>query len=240
VFFRSIALPTSSIRRAKAAIELQFDRLSPIPRNLAAFDVVPLRIEDNSDNFAIGIVAKDQLAAHGGEGRSITLHVQADGQALTFRFSNRQAVRAQAARLLTVSPSLFLPLVSLTILASAVNYRLNVELEAAETAVLSLQKATAKLHTIQTDRQSAWLDWTAAAGDRIAENSSCALQRLGQAGVPTSVKLFEAGVGAIHVTFAGPLPQTARQRIDPRGDLTWLDDGDSEAQWVKFGANACS
>lgn len=240
MFVRTITLPTSSLRRARAAVELQFDRFSPMPRDLAAFDVVPLRGGEEGPNYAVGIVSKARLAERRIQSGRVSIRTDVEGQTVAFRFRNAEIIKAQAQRFMSVSPSVFLALVTLSVLAGVVNYRLSRELQASEVSVAAIEKSAANLKLRQTDQQSAWSDWTAAVGDRVADNASCALQRIGRGDTPVSIKLFEAGAGAVHVTFATPLSQKAREKIDPRGDLTWLDDGDSRAQWVKFGGNVCS
>lgn len=239
LFVRTISLPTSSLRNARSAVELQFDRLSPLPRALATFDVVGLKGVGGANRYAVGIVAKARLADSSETGSAIQLKAEVEGQPVVFRFRNRKFVSVRAQKLTAASPSVFLVIGALSILAAAVDYRLVRELEIMERSVQSLERAAIETRRGRADQQSSWSDWTSVADDRLADNASCALRRLAEAGEPISVKLLEAGSGATHVTFASPLSERARDRIDPDGRLTWMDDETSRSQWVRFGSDAC-
>jgi hypothetical protein len=215
VFVRAVDLPTASLVKARDAIELQLDILSPLPADAVVASVVMLGPADSGlTRFAVGFAARslfDNDAAAGASGpAAIRLTGRLDGEELEFRFENpyRADARAQRdrSRLVLATSAL----AALAMMAGAVSLRLGGDidtmqqrLDAAEAAV----QRSIRLHTTQGEARTAWAATGAAHNARLVNCAFTALAK-GAAG-RVYLTSFAVDGGVATASFSRPLDPAA-------------------------------
>lgn len=210
VFVRAVDLPTASETKARAAVALQLDILSPLPAGETVSSMVLLGpVEGGLTRFAVGMAPRSLFASHaaaGGRGPvAIRLAGRLDGQLISFRFENPHRAEARTKAAQGRLSTLVVVGACIAVLLAGLSLRLQREIDAAQAQADATD--TAVHQALQSGRAggedvAGWL--SARAGN--AALVECALLKAAAAGGdggPVDLSDLSIGDGAAIITFAG-------------------------------------
>ena len=240
VFVRVVSLPTTKLARARAAVELQLDRLSPVPRDEVVFDVAPLGASVGAaTRYAVGIVGRDDLTAAGAlfpEQAFLRESATADGVAAQFRFRNPVFLDHQNGRLISLGVNAVVLISAVVVLLTAIDYRLGRELARAQQRASTSEARLEALHRRIADQNSVWADWRSATEHDLPGAASCAFEHLRRAGHEVRLSSMSSSSGAVNVTFASMA--VSAELLSAPG-ITWIGPRRGAGATVSISREAC-
>jgi hypothetical protein len=204
LFVRVETIPTTALRRARAAVKLKLAQLSPAPLSEVEWDLAPLgEPQAGPTRWAIGFVRRAELARASSE-RLVEIEWPVEGQSISFRFSNRAIVHRRLPGWIAGAPAVAVFLLVLTLLLAAIDLRLRQStMVANEQGAVTRQIADARNRTLR-ERQTVVADWRAAEKAPIPSMLRCALDAAGRAWPGRrQVASLEARPGNITFAFVG-------------------------------------
>lgn len=180
VMTRILRLPTPSRRQARRIVQMQLDRLSPVPVRDTVFDLVPLGTEGAETLYALGIVRRAALSGTGR--RFVNLSRVVEGQPVTFRFRDPDAVDDREARWLAHAPKAAVVLLGLAAVALASNLRAD-QWREDRLAEIARERRTAAVEArAAREEVEAGAEWSGLSKADAATRLLCISRRLRSAG----------------------------------------------------------
>ncbi len=207
VYACAVELPVSSVRRARSAVALQLDRLSPLPVADVAFDVAALGPgRPGSTRFALGIIAR---AAFEPPDAPALLHrqVEFEGRRLAFRFRDpgRVQERTDSRRVVGGLVSILALCTGLVLLGF--DRREARDVAAASSRLDDSAFTLDRLRALKNGRDAAAQAWASESALQAAALIPCAIQRLGGGRAdPVYLTSFQVDRSGVSGRFSHPPP----------------------------------
>jgi hypothetical protein len=223
VFVRAVDLPTASLAKARDAVELQLDILSPLPADAVVASVAMLGpVDGGLTRFAVGFARLgmfDSYAAAGGSGpAAIRLTGRLDGEAIEFRFDNPNRTHARAQRDHSRLVLMASAAAALAMLAGAASLRLGGDIDAAQLRLDAADAAVQRSSRLDAAQNAAKTAWTTAGAAHNGRLIGCAFTALvNGAGGQVYLTDFTIDNGVATATLSRPLDPAAVRRTQLDG-----------------------
>lgn len=207
VFVRILTVPSESPARIRAAIELQLDRLTPLPPETVAYAWAALADADRkARRYAVAVARKELMHAVAlacEPPLDAVVHERTvEGVALTFAFSTPFGTERRRRRWLARAPGMIASLVGAGVLLLALTYRLNGENRALVAELASLETAQTAARRAAAEQGVAAALWRSASEARLSASLRCALTGLATSAPGVAIASLDARGGEVRVTLS--------------------------------------
>lgn len=241
LFVRVLALPTASAAKARAAVRLQMERLSPAPLEEIAYALAPLSTADGLSRWAVAFVRRERLAAVcQTQARSgIEVRKVIEGQDAIFAFSDPDAAQTLARQWAALLPHAAALAFALMMLLAVSHVRLGEAIAGIEEPGGARDLATRAVETAAA-RDVAGRSWAAAQTAPAVDMTLCVLRTTaGAVAGRRAIAALDARPGQARVTLVGAAAEAERLKSNKGVTVSSEAAGGAERMAIAVAPAAC-